>query len=204
MASKTKEWTGKDTDRFLDMVLAGRTVTQVAYYFSREPEEIKAIYREIFYVTDYEPSSPRIARSGKPMLALETKLIAKWKSLKKPMAALARILQRDLDELGHDLKGEVQIGRMREVAPGTDLLLAHHYLIHQSKIRLVSDQAFESMKKEEIEFGGGADLLRMFETFTKVGDYPEHIRALAMYLLYKHMEMTGKWQDSKIPYSWRK
>lgn len=198
------DWSDRDTDRFMDMVLSGNDAYDIARAVGKSPSEVRSHFQEAFYPIDYEPSMPRIWRGGKKMTELEKRLIRKHLKRKTPVKIIARILQRKPDEILPDLKGEAKSHSMRTVAKDADVLAAHHYLFHQSKRPIISDQAYDSLKAAELEFGNGAELLKMISEAKGVVDYPPHIRSLANYMLYKFMEETGEWNNDKLPYSWSK
>jgi len=92
---------------------------------------------------------------------------------------------------------------MKEVAPTCDILLAHRYLYWCAKSPIISDKAYDDAKAEEIEYGGAGDLLK-HPAFKKVCDYPDHIRSLALYMLFKFQLTEGKRDWNQLPHSWGK
>lgn len=203
MANTKTKWTPKETDLFMDAVLDGKTPEEIAEEFRRTVPEIGAQFNAAFYPPiPYHPYGRRKARTGMKMTAIELKIIKKHHDNGIPVAHTARMLQRKPGEIAPDYYGKITFNQMRCLAPVSDQLVAHHYLHHISKTPIISDQAYDEMKEEEIEFGGGGPFLKEIAKARTVACYPPHIRSLAFYMLYKFMEVTGEWNDQVLPYSW--
>jgi hypothetical protein len=200
------KWTGPETDKFMDLVLEGNDPNGLALFFGVSPEKVKAQYRRAFYPDKpYMPSGQRKSRVGIKLTELERKLIHKHLSQGMPTAHIAKMLARKPNEICPDYNGKITFEQMKTISPVTDQLLVHHYLYHISKNPIITDQAYDDAKAEEIEFGGGGGWLKLIAGSKKqVCDYPAHIRSLAYYMLYKFMEATGEWNDGKLPYDWKK
>lgn len=202
MGSKTKA--AKERDQYMDLVLDGLQPKEVASALGWTPDEAKAYFRRAFYPPEpYVPHGRRKARSGMKMTQLELKIVSKHHEAGVPVAHTAKMLQRKPDEICPDYHGRVTFNQMKCLAPVSDQILAHHYLYHVSKTQIVTNQAYDSAKAEEIEFGAAGPMLRaLSEAHGRATDYPAHIRSLAYYMLYKFMEVTGEWNDNVLPYSW--
>lgn len=200
---KTK-WSGRETDQFMDLVLDGKSPETIAATLGRPAELIKAKFKPIFYPSKpYIPFGRRKVRAGTKMTKLELEIIKKHHEMGYPTAHTAKMLQRKPGEICPDYYGKITFNQMQCLAPISDQLLAHHYLFHVNKTPIITDQAYDDQKAEEIEFGGGGPLLHALAgTSGNATDYPPHIRSLAYYMLYKFMEVTGEWNDRVLPYSW--
>lgn len=193
------EWSGKDNDRFLDLVLAGHLPQRICDELGCTKIEAKNHFEEAFYNPDYKPSMPRIWRGGTKKTELETRLISNFSKRRYPVEVIAKILQRKPDEISKDEEGRKKIIRLQEIAPISDVLMAHHYLYHCST-PVISDQAYDTAKKEELEFGGAADVIRWLDRSPKqVTDYPPHIRSLAHYIQFKNMDAHNCVDYAKLP-----
>ncbi len=80
---------------------------------------------------------------------------------------------------------------MKRIGVGVDLVLAHRYLYYCKNISLLSDQAYDSMEKEEAEFGAHGKILQTPGS-DNPADYQPHIRALALYLAFKYTSRKKK------------
>lgn len=82
-----------------------------------------------------------------------------------------------------------------------DLLMALHYIYHQARHRVVSDPAYDKLKRIELKKRPDGRFSRFLRSKPKfVIDYPSHIRYLSFYFQWKFMVKTGKWDEHKIPY----
>jgi hypothetical protein len=198
------KWTWKERDQFMDLVLDGRTSGAIAEELGRDEAFIKAQFRPTFYPAEpYIAYGRRKSRVGMKMTQLELQIVQKHHEMGYPTAHTAKMLARTPNEICPDYYGKITFNQMRCLAPVSDQVLAHHYLYHANKTPIITDQAYDDAKAEEIEFGGGGPLLHaLAKTNGKVTDYPPHIRSLAFYMLYKFMEVTGEWNDRVLPYSW--
>lgn len=199
-------WKSKETDEFIDLALEGKGPEELSRYFGVSPEEVGAHFMRTFYPSKpYIPWGRRRSRTGQKMTALELKIIRRHHDKGIPTAHTARILQRKPNEICPDYYGKITFNQMKCLAPVSDQLLAHHYLYHVNKHPIITDQAYDTEKEEELEFGGGGPLLKAIAATKKdVADYPPHIRSLAYYMLYKFMQVTGEWNDRIVPYGWTK
>jgi hypothetical protein len=107
-----------------------------------------------------------------------------WKTLLSKKVAvdqIAKLLQRDVKEISGGASDEVGKARtFEEVAPRLDLIWAHRYIYFVYKTSLISDEAYDDMVKEEIEFGGGE---KAFVTIKLRQGWPDCIKSLALYLV---------------------
>jgi hypothetical protein len=198
------KWTLSERDAFMDLVLDGQTSGAIAKELGRDEAFLKAQFRPTFYPQKpYVACSRRKSRVGMKMTQLELEIVKKHNEMGYPVTHTAKMLARTPGEICPDYYGKITFSQMQCLAPVSDMVLAHHYLYHVSKTPIITDQAYDDAKAEEIEFGGGGPLLHaLAKTSGKVTDYPPHIRSLAFYLLYKFMEATGEWNDRVLPYSW--
>jgi hypothetical protein len=180
-------WKKKETDKMLDLYLAGGHPKEIAYKLQRNPKAIKRRLEQFTYnerdrTRKYEPRR-RISRKG--MRWTENEKLIKQECLVRgvPVSDIARVLQRNANEVMPDYKGEIQVNSFMDIAPRNDLLLAHRYLYWVAKKPIISNQAYDAAKKEELEFGACSELLKPASGHAV--DYPAHIRYLAFYMLYR-------------------
>ena len=103
-----------------------------------------------------------------------------------PPQYTARLLCRDENEL--TLKKEVQVGKTRSLmslAPTLDLIWAYRYVHIVYKQSLITDEVYDALVQEEIEYGGGA---AAFEAIKHHQGWPERIRSLGLYLVQREKE----------------
>lgn len=200
---------GKELDRYLDLVLLGKTPEQVAAKLGWSVGKVKAFFRPAFYPdapgtrAPYLVTGKRINRSGRKMTQIELKIVDHHAKAGVPPAHTATILQRKPSEICPDYHGRIKFHHLRCLAPVTDLLLANHYLWHVDGRQIIEDKEYDAALAEEGEpFEDAVKKIRA--DGGRLGDYPPHIRSLAYYLLYKFMEVTGEWNEKIIPYGWTK
>jgi hypothetical protein len=205
MGLNRTEWNGSNTDELMDMALAGFSPEEIGNRFSISEKEVWSRFKEGFYNRRYRPSGPRTWRGGMKLGPLEKKLLKRYQRKGYDVSVVGQILQRKPWEIDPDFEGQKKIIRMKELAPAVDLLMAIHYLFHQTKTAIVTDEAYDLKKKEEIEFGAdGNTLLEFLDRKPRhVTDYPPHIRALADYLHFKYMKKCGHFNWNKLPYGWK-
>lgn len=187
-------WKRSETDRFIELYLAGTPPNRIAVAMERNRKAIHRrveayTYNERDLVTRYEPFR-RTSRKGKRKTQNEILMLKAWRERKVPAKAQARFLQREVKELGLDNDELRDLVDMKRVGVGVDLVMAYRYLYYVQGISILSDVAYDELEKEEIEFGAHGDLLRTPGS-DRNEDYPEHIRALAIYLVFKY----GKSKD---------
>lgn len=181
-------WMKSETDKMLDMYFNGTHPQRIAAALGRNPKAVKRriekfTYNECDRAVKYEPFR-RLSRRGKRLTENEKLMIQVFRNKRFPMEALARVLCRELKEIHSDLEGQITRQRFKEIAPRIDLLLAYRYQYWVSKTPLIADSLYDEMKQEEMEFGGGADILSL-PASDRVTDYPPYIRSLALYLEFK-------------------
>lgn len=189
------EWTNNETDRLLNLYLAGTPPSRLAVVLNRNPKAIKRRLEQFTYnergtSVNYRPTSDRVSRKGKRMTENEVVLIKAFKERSTPLAALARILMRDVSELGLDRKDLEPMWDMKRLGTTVDLVLAYRYLYYCKGISVVSDQVYDELEKEETEFAKCGEFLKKGPSSDNPDDYPPHIRALGLYLAFK-------WGESK-------
>ncbi len=177
-------WKKSQTDKMLDLYLAGAHPIRIAQELGRNPKAVKRRLEQFTYnekdrAVRYEPFR-RVSRKGKKLTQNERVMIQSFQERKLPMAALARVLMRDLHEIDPDTKGQRKVANDRQIAPTLDLVLAHRYIYHIWKTPIISDKTYDDLKAEEIEYGTGAKALA-----GSPRDCPRHIKSLALYLVDK-------------------
>lgn len=184
-------WTRKEDDKVLDLYLAGAHPKNIALTVKRNP---KAINRRIEQFRNnerdralrYEPGV-RVSRKGKRFTENETMMIKAWAEAGIPTEKQARILARDEDELtgGPKAKEMPKQKALKVLIPAEDLIWAHRYLYFVYETPVISDETYDAMVQEEIEYGTFGP---QFEKIKAAGDKaqpPEDIRCLALYLALK-------------------
>jgi len=187
-------WKRSETDKMLDLYFEGAHPKRIAQILHRNP---KAIERRVeqFRCNErdravlYEPFS-RISRKGKRVAENERLFVRAFKEHGISMKVLASVLQREVRELGIDRTDLAGLGDMRKLGTGVDLVLAYRYLYYVHATSIMSDQAYDMLEKEEIEFGDGGKILETVGS-DRAEDYPPHIRALGMYLAFKYAKRKG-------------
>jgi hypothetical protein len=107
-----------------------------------------------------------------------------------PVEATSKLLQRKVKEFHSELDQTVRErwNDMRTFGPGVDLCLAYRYCYYCKNISIISDKAYDEIEAEEKEFGRNAEILSKAVGSDNPEDYPPHIRALGMYLIFKYAE----------------
>lgn len=192
-------------DRILDAYCSERIgPKEFSIKFECSLPEVKKVIQSALsdaaFIHAYLPYR-RVSRQGMRFTENENRLIQRHQEKGISTEDTARMLMRKPNEVLPDYKGQISIERMKQVAPRVDVLLACRYLYWCTKKKVISDQAYDEAKAEEIEFGGGSDMLTRSAS-NKVVDYPPHIRSLAFYMLYKEMVRTGKWEPDVLPAGW--
>ena len=184
-------WKKKESDRMLDLYFGGTPPDRVARLLGRTPKSVKRrielyTYNESGWATKYLPRQ-RISRMGKKLTQNETVLIKAHQERKVPADATARLLQRAVAEF---FRGESALSRFeaKQLGTGVDLVLAYRYLHYCKGISMVSDYDYDALEKEEMEFGKNGKVLLEKVGSDNPDDYPNHIRALGMYLAFKYAE----------------
>lgn len=190
-------WKKLERDRVLDLYFSGGEGAHpktIARRIGRTPKAVKRLLEQFAYnenerVTRYQPKR-RHSRKGKKLTQNEVFLVKANADKGVPVADTARLLQRDISEFYRDYKSKDIHERMKQLGTGVDLCLAYRYCYYVKGISIVSDYYYDQLEAEEAEFGAGGVILR--ETFGGDGeqDYPPHIRALAMYLIFKYARVV--------------
>lgn len=191
-------------DRALDRIFNGERLSDAASKLKIAVEALTARFRRVVLKQPerYLPYR-RLSRRKQKFTKQEKKVIEIHRKRGIPTEHTARVLQREPREIRPDYKGQITTDRFRQVAPRVDVLLAYRFLFYCSRVRLISDQAYDEAKAEEMEYGGGMDVLSKPASGKPV-DYPAHIRSLAFYMHYKSMEKTGDWDANKLPLEFTK
>lgn len=194
-----KPWTSSENDRMIELYLCGSPPDRIASAMERNPKAIKRrleqfAYNERDLTERYQPVR-RTPRKGKRLTETERLLIKGWKERKVTPKAQARFLQRDVRELGLDREDLTALNDMRKVGAGVDLLMAYRYLYYVKGHSIVSDQAYDELEKEEIEFGAYGYKMLKKPGSDRAEDYPPHIRSLALYLVFKYSKKDEQRND---------
>ncbi len=207
---KTK-WTKRERDRVLDLYLTDVSIDRIARKLGKDRRTVLRLIKAYRFnrkdrAVKYRPQL-RVFRRGAALSDNEQKLIRTHVKLGISTEVTARLMGRIPGEIlahavvAHQrIRVKIEFNKFKTLAPSLDQLLALHYLYHCAKCPLISDTEYDIAKEEEIEYGCGKEVIETASKFTGVGDYPPHIRSLAYYLQFKHMEATGKWKPEKLPY----
>lgn len=180
-------WRKSETDRMLDAYLGGMTPTNIAQSLGRNPKAVKRRLEQFTcnerdFVIRYEPRQ-RVSRKGKRFTQNETLILEAHTARNIGRADTARLLARPVDELLGQVKQQVVAAKGQAKAVGAttlDLIWAHRYIYFVWKSPVLTDAAYDALVQEEIEFGGGG---KAFLDIKGQAGVPQHIRALAMYLV---------------------
>lgn len=200
-------WSDEEWNAVLEMFIQGAMPQRVAHAFNRSEDSIRRrilrlVKNEDGLAERYVPLR-RTSRKGTRLTNTDDWIIKKGEEAGVPASLTAKILMRDPNEIRLDIRGALKVNLMKQAAPTTDVLWALRFLYHCSKVSIVSDQAYDTALAEEIEYGGGSAILGV-KASKVVSDYPPHIRSLAFYLHFKHMEEKGEWKADKLPMGWVK
>lgn len=195
---------GHATDTMLDLWLAGISSDEIADRIGKDESAIEKRIREFIHNTldrakNYEPVR-RISRTGLRITKNEKWLIQEHRARGVSLAVTSKVTARNANEIMPDLKGEIQLNSAKTLSNDLDLLWAHSYVLHCCRIQIISKQAYEQAKKEQIEFGDGGPIVCSpgFQS-SQCHHYPHHIRSLGFYILFKFMEKTGEWNYDVLP-----
>lgn len=195
-------WKKSERDKALDEYFAGAHPKELGIKFKGAPKAfMNSILNKLKYnykkkgkedqpgrAERYEPFR-RTSRKGMKFTPNEKDLIRAHRELKDPYKVSRRvtatILARDPSELA-DEKDLKDVDEMKRIGTGVDLILAYRYLYYVKGISILSDSAYDRLEEEEIEFGAGGHVLKKKIGSDRAEDYPNHIRALAIYLVFKY------------------
>lgn len=184
-------WRKSETDRMLDLYFAGTPPDRIAIELKRDPHAVKVrlskfIYNDRDFVERYEPRQ-RISRKGKRLTENENQVIAQHRKRDLPPSWTARLLARSKEDWLGGPGAEVAEakGRVASIAPMLDLIWAHRYIFFVYKKRVITDEVYDALVAEEVEFGGGK---KAFAKLKEHRGWPNHIKSLALYLFDKGKE----------------
>lgn len=189
-------WMKSERDYVLDAYFAGgegSNPSSIARKIGRNPKAVKRLLEQFTYnerdrVVVYVPFK-RTSRKGRKLTQNEQAVIAAHKERGVNPQDTAKLLCRDVEEFTQHKAQEVTKAKdFRALAPTLDIIWAHRYLYFIYKKPILSDEAYDTLVKEEIEYGGG------LKTFLKIKDvevYPSFVRQLALYLHEKHTNYDG-------------
>lgn len=180
-------WKRSQTDKMLDMFLAGAHPKRIAYELGRNR---KAIDRRIEQfrcnerdkATRYEPRR-RVSRKGKRFTENEEMICRAHRERKVPFEVTAKVLQRAVEELKGSPRLPKETTDMKRLVPSIDLIWSYRYAYYVWKMPVISDTEYDALVEEEIEYGGGE---RAFAEIKLHRGWPIHIRTLALYLVEKY------------------
>lgn len=187
-------WMKSETDRMLDLYFSGAHPDRVAQELGRNPKAVKRrleqfTYNERGWAERYDPFR-RISRKGKKLTQNETVLLKAHQERGVNIKDTARLMARTASELNAEPSLEVAKSKcsVAAVASTLDLIWAHRWLFFLRKTPIISDEAYDALVAEEIEYGGGSKAFERIKNWKGFG--PGYIRDLALYL-------HGKWEAEK-------
>lgn len=213
--TKVEDWTPEMVDILLNGYFEGESLNLLRRKLERGVPAIKT--KLIKLGKNYRgegilSGGLRKPRKG-PLNSRELKMVDRMTKHKMPITYQARMLARttkELNRLKRPRKGRMarqQQQALLDFGPkesepvrpysewdiGEELALAHRYLYYVRNTPVVSDEDYDTIEKEVLEFGGVPrnSLLRKPGS-DNAKDYPEHIRALGMYLIFKYAKVTKK------------
>lgn len=187
-------WTKRDRDKALDLYFAGTDPRRIGCDFKGDPKAFLRILNRLRKnakkeghedepgrAERYKPVQ-RVSRKGKKFTPQEKAFIQFQAGMKLDPAVTAKILCRDVSEIdGSSIRKKITAAELRDI-PNLDLIWALRYAYFAWKEPIVSDDVYDDMVEEEIEFAGE-------KKFTQVklhSGWPDPIKSLAMYLADKH------------------
>jgi len=192
-APNVEAWSKKDRDKAFDQYFAGTDPKQIGRDFQGDPKAFLRILNRLRKNSkkegvDYGRAElyqvyQRVSRKGKKLTSNEENFIRWHQEFKIDPAITANILCRDVSEIdGSPIKRKITANELRNI-PNLDIIWALRYAYFAWKNDpIVSDDVYDEMVEEEIEFAGERKFARMK---LHVG-WPEHIKSFAMYLADKH------------------
>lgn len=186
--SADEPWKRSETDRMLDSYFGGAHPNRIAQELGRNPKAVKRRLEQFTYnerdrAERYEPFR-RLSRKGKKWTENERVMLRSYQEKKIPLEFLAKVLQRDVAEVkGTKIGAAIETMSHRTIAPTIDLLWAYRYAYFGWKEPLISDEAYDVLVKEEIEFGGGEKAFAYIKSYQ---GWPNYVKTLALYLAEKH------------------
>jgi len=181
-------WKRSEVDRMLDLFFSGIRLGRLAYKMRRTKESVRTYIKELAYnkngkAEQYQPRC-RVSRKGKHFSKNEVKFWQIFRENKTPIAALARLLQRDESEFAVSEKRikNPTTDLLRQLLPTMDIIWAYRYIHFRYKKHIITDEQYDTLVAEEIEYGGGSTA---FERVKAHNGWPVYIRSLALYLCEK-------------------
>jgi hypothetical protein len=186
-----KPWKKRESGILWNLYLAGLPLEEIASRLDRDVDEVQGRIAQLACNEDglaifYRPFH-RVSRKGKPFTKREQSIIRAHKKRNVLVEATARLLQRDVSEL--EVGEDPSVKSYTVIAPTLDLVMAHRYIFHVYKARIISDKKYDVLYHEEVEYGGGRKALT---EVTKDGFWgPPRVKALALYLFQKYEDEHG-------------
>lgn len=185
-----------NTGKVLNLFCAGAPPSRIAERLDASTKDVKETMRKLLKDRNtiglYTPYD-RESRQGMRITQNEWLLIKSHKALDIPPEVTAMMLQRKVKEFHSELNQDVREAwaDMKRTGTGVDLCLAYRYCYYVKNISIIPDKAYDELEAEEREFGANSQVLETVGS-DNAEDYPPHIRALGMYLLFKYAERKGK------------
>ncbi len=173
-------WKKSETDKMLDLYFGGHHPNRIAQCLGRNPKAVKRRLEQFVYNEDgraerYEQRQ-RHSRKGKRITENERLMIDAHRERKIPIEVTAGILAREISEIHFDGTSQDRVG-----PSSLDLVLAHRYIHFVYKTPVISNNTYDNLKAEEIEYGKGGKELR-----GDPKDCPRYIKTLALFLVERY------------------
>lgn len=189
-------WKKREVDRLLDFYFSGADLGRIAASLQRNRKAVvrklqEYIYNERERVRNYRPRQ-RTTRTGKRISPNEDQLIKECRKKGVCDKQIAAVLARKVEELppsGAAVMEKVKVKSMAPFAATLELVLAHRYIFHNYRKKVISNATYDALKAEEEEYGPQNGVLA-----NTPGHCPSYIKTLALYLIQR----TEFQQDNKI------
>ena len=185
----TGKWKKSETNKMLEMFCSGTRTENIGLKLKRTIADVES--RLHLYLTNkngiaerYVPRR-RSSRKGMRLTENEQNIIHHYREAGQPLRIAAHLMIRSPRELGLDYRDRKTMDEMKQIGTGVDLVLAYRLLYYVHGISIISDSAYDTLEKEELEFGAHSEVLKVPGS-DRLEDYPPHIRALAIYLAFKY------------------
>ena len=195
--SSNEVWKRSEVDRLLDLYFEGASPDTLASQLKRNRKAVtrklqEYIYNERDRVINYK-AKQRNSRRSKRLTFNEKQLIEECRKKGVDWEPIARVLCRTPEEIGMpSITKSWDFAQLKKASTGVDLIMSYRYLYYVKGKPLLTDKEYDDLEAEEVEYGAGGEVLKRLVGSDREEDYPPHIRALALYLAFKHMRRESE------------
>lgn len=201
-------WSNAQRDELLHLYLSGLSTNEMSRRLQRTKQAVSSQLWKLatnYRNLHYKPSDKRKSRSGKSFSSRELHIMELARKAKAKPAYVAKILKRSIPEIKTEVKKVkaaakkrkgfldlekktvLEVRDFRDYSIHEDMVLANRYLYYVEKTPVLSDQSYDALEKEVREFCKCPLDSDVFKPGSdKREDYPDHIRALGLYLIFKY------------------